>query len=220
MTDFGEARARYVRLTVTGSEKTGMIGAIWNIKIFEGSKIDPPQKLVQVTPSSFAKKVCDKTNKEYNCWENNNGMLAGSFIANGNISMMEKEGRGAIHIPANARLGSTFTMPQGFYTSQPYTLSYRVYGTMKAVLKQIVRWDSKQSKSLASIKNKETKASAWHYISLTSDGKKESVYMDSVLVSSCKATKTSNKCQKLVIEGGESGVTFFSSYRNLTLVTG
>ncbi len=206
MTDFGKARARYVKLTVTGSEKTGMIGAIWNIKVFEGSKIDPPQKLVQITPSSFVKKVCDKTNKEYNCWENNNGMLAGSFIENGDITLIEKGGRGAIHIPANSRLESTFTMPQSFYMSQPYTISYRVYGTMKEALKQIVCWDSKQPKSLASVNNKDSKASAWHYVSLTSDGKKESVYMDSVLVSSCKATKTSKKCQKLVIEGGENGV--------------
>ncbi len=38
MMDAGKAKAQYLRLTVTGNEKNGLSGAIWNLKVFNGGK--------------------------------------------------------------------------------------------------------------------------------------------------------------------------------------
>lgn len=40
MTDRGDAKARYLRLTVTGNEKNGLFPAVWNIKVFSDGE-DP-----------------------------------------------------------------------------------------------------------------------------------------------------------------------------------
>lgn len=38
MMDAGKAKARYLRLTITGNERNGLSGAIWNLKVFNGGK--------------------------------------------------------------------------------------------------------------------------------------------------------------------------------------
>lgn len=38
MSDKGKAKARYIRLTITGNQKNGLFGAIWNIKVFNGGE--------------------------------------------------------------------------------------------------------------------------------------------------------------------------------------
>lgn len=38
MMDAGKAKARYLRLTITGNEQNGLSGAIWNLKAFNGGK--------------------------------------------------------------------------------------------------------------------------------------------------------------------------------------
>lgn len=39
MMDAGKAKARYLRLTITGNEQNGLSGAIWNLKAFNGGRI-------------------------------------------------------------------------------------------------------------------------------------------------------------------------------------
>jgi hypothetical protein len=41
MVDRGDVEARYVRLTVTGTEYPGLFGAVWNIKVYADSPADP-----------------------------------------------------------------------------------------------------------------------------------------------------------------------------------
>lgn len=51
MVDLGDVRARYVRLTITGTEKPGAYAAVWNWKLFNGSN----QPAEQETAAMFAK---------------------------------------------------------------------------------------------------------------------------------------------------------------------
>lgn len=37
MVDINNSKGRFVRWTITGTEKTGMYAAIWNVKIYEQS---------------------------------------------------------------------------------------------------------------------------------------------------------------------------------------
>ena len=43
MVDFGDTKARYIRLTTTGTQKNGFAGALWNIKVFGAYETASPQ---------------------------------------------------------------------------------------------------------------------------------------------------------------------------------
>jgi beta-xylosidase len=196
MTDYGNVKARYVRLTITGNEKNGVLAAIWNIKIFSGSKIDPPQQLVHLSPSSFLQ------NKGQ--WENKAGMLGGHFSAKGDVSLVTEDSHTGIKLAPQSELVSDFDMPQGFFSGQPYTLSYSIYGSDEDAMKQIVTWGNNK-KAITSPAKNSSDNKAWHVIACISDGKKESVYLDSILIQSNKVGKIQNKDKKLHISVGESG---------------
>ena len=71
MVDRNPTRARYIRITITGSEKNGHFGAIWNIKVFNHNTMVPPQLQVALP-------------RLYNGAQNNGGMLGGSIEQQGN----------------------------------------------------------------------------------------------------------------------------------------
>ncbi len=55
MIDEGEARARYVRLTVTDTQKNGHFPAVWNIKVYNATRrSNPKDALPQVEPDEAA----------------------------------------------------------------------------------------------------------------------------------------------------------------------
>jgi len=57
MVDDGEATARYLRITVTGTEYPGLFGALWNFKAFADS---PPDPLLALADRAFAQCVASK----------------------------------------------------------------------------------------------------------------------------------------------------------------
>lgn len=46
MIDKGEAKARFIRITITDTQKNGHFGAIWNVKVFNASKKSDPSNLL------------------------------------------------------------------------------------------------------------------------------------------------------------------------------
>ena len=87
MVDFGNNKGRYIRLTTTGKQKNGFRGAIWNIKVFEENETACPQQWLGLT-------AADWNGRE---WENNGGMLGGSFIIKeGNAIIQRIDGREAL----------------------------------------------------------------------------------------------------------------------------
>lgn len=67
--DRGACTARYLRITVTGRQKNGHFGGIWNVKVLNGANQVPPQLQVAVRGDGQ--------------WDNTAGMLGGSFEADG-----------------------------------------------------------------------------------------------------------------------------------------
>lgn len=87
MVDFGNTKARYVRLTTTGSQKNGFAGALWNIKVFGNHETSSPQLWMGLSGA-------DWNGTE---WKNNGGMLGGSFrLKAGQITRQRIDGQEAI----------------------------------------------------------------------------------------------------------------------------
>lgn len=111
MTDFGDTKARYLRITTTGGEKAGFNGAIWNVKVF-GDIIDSaPQQWIGLTAYDW----------DGRAWNNNQGMLGGSFrLASGRVTPIRLDGRDALRLSPGTEL-----VFENAYVSakRPHTLS-------------------------------------------------------------------------------------------------
>ena len=57
MVDDGDAEARYLRLTVTGTELPGLFGAVWNFKAYTDAPADP---LLAMSDKAFAEHITPK----------------------------------------------------------------------------------------------------------------------------------------------------------------
>lgn len=120
MVDYGNTIARYIRLTFTGTEKNGLSSALWNIKVFGGSKNDPPQQLVHLFPASWS--------AEQKQWTNSNGMLSHSMkLVKGEISRETISGKDAVVLQPGTELLSDFILPAPLLAGNEYTLSYQQY---------------------------------------------------------------------------------------------
>ncbi len=87
MVDFGDVKARYLRITFTGGQKAGFGGAIWNVKVFGTVEDSCPQQWVGVTGS-------DWNGRE---WVNNEGQLGGAFeLREGRARQQRVDGRDAL----------------------------------------------------------------------------------------------------------------------------
>lgn len=95
MVDFGNTKARYVRLTTTGNQKNGFSGSIWNIKVYPEIEAANPQQWMGLTAADW-----DGRN-----WQNNQGMLGGAFtLKNGSARMQRIGGREALVLAPNTTL--------------------------------------------------------------------------------------------------------------------
>lgn len=95
MVDFGDVKARYVRLTTTGTQKNGFAGALWNIKVFGEYETASPQLWVGLSGA-------DWNGTE---WANNGGMLGGSFkIKSGRVSCRRIDGQDALVLAPGTEL--------------------------------------------------------------------------------------------------------------------
>ncbi|MBR2980764.1 MAG: family 43 glycosylhydrolase [Odoribacter sp.] len=174
MVEYGDTEARYIRLTFTGAEKQGVAGAIWNIKVFETSHIDPPQMLIGLSGNSFIDGE----------WKNQAGMLGRSFlVTQGKANMSVVDEKNCVTI--NGELTSSFTMPEQFYNGEAWTLTYKVYGTVADANKQYISWNNTYTEKLAK-KVESTTAKQWQNVALICDGKIVTVYINNKEVGTFK----------------------------------
>ena len=95
MVDFGNAKARYVRLTYLGGQKNGFGGAIWNIKVFAGIEDSLPQQWLGLTAADW----------DGHEWRNNEGMLGGSFkLKSGSVFRQRVDGKDALVLQPGTEL--------------------------------------------------------------------------------------------------------------------
>jgi hypothetical protein len=57
MVDEGEVKARFLRLTVTGTELPGLFGAVWNFKVYDDAPADP---LLAMADQAFAEFIAPR----------------------------------------------------------------------------------------------------------------------------------------------------------------
>lgn len=191
MTDYGKARARYLRLSFTGAEKNGVSGALWNIKVYGETSFDSPQTLIDLAAINLKNQTIS----------NDYGMLGGNFhVISGEISQRDVEGRKAIVLNRDTELGASFEMPSCLSDLNEYTLSYQEFGSLDQILKEGISWLNSQQTLLAKGIAKTAQKQAWHTIAVTSDGKKETLFIDGREQASQSVKK--NKTHTLRIASG------------------
>jgi beta-xylosidase len=95
MVDFGNKKARYVRITFTGGQKCGFPGAIWNVKVFPEIEDSCPQQWIGATAADWDGRQ----------WNNNEGQLAGHFVLNnGMVTTQRIGGKDALVLAPNTTL--------------------------------------------------------------------------------------------------------------------
>ena len=115
MVDFGDAKARYVRLTYTGGQKKGFGGAIWNIKVYGTAEDSAPQQWIGMTAADFDGKT----------WKNNEGMLGGQLTVEQSTGLSERiGGKNAVTLQPGCTL--SMVCPQ-LGKNRPHTLTAQVY---------------------------------------------------------------------------------------------
>ncbi len=57
MIEKGEARARYLRITITDTQKNGHFGALWNVKVYNATRKNNPEALLPPVPDMDMKAV-------------------------------------------------------------------------------------------------------------------------------------------------------------------
>ena len=115
MVDFGDAKARYVRLTFTGGQKAGFPGAIWNVKIFGDIEDANPQQWLGLTGRDWNGRR----------WLNNEGQLGGAFdLVQGQAEARRVAGRDAIVLSPGAELIFKNAV---LNPDKPYTLTAQEY---------------------------------------------------------------------------------------------
>ena len=155
MIDQGAAKARYLRITITDTQKNGHMPAIWNIKVWQKApelpEIDvetndgyPGMHQKDVEPASrfsaaatidfnaAAIAASQSATQPFDITE------AGSFKANKPIRMEVKEGRWAMFLDGTQSLESEHPITDDYRYNAPFTISALVYqtgaGTMPAVV--------------------------------------------------------------------------------------
>ncbi|WP_281233261.1 family 43 glycosylhydrolase [Flavobacterium gelatinilyticum] len=107
MIDDQDVSARYIKLTISGTEKTGLYPAVWNIKIYSSlfeiplalqNKKSDKSPAVKSTEKLLADIDASKiSNEELSYSIKNKGSLKGNFIKEGDVRLTKEDGIKAFH---------------------------------------------------------------------------------------------------------------------------
>lgn len=133
MIDDNDVTARYIKLTVLATEKTGLYAAVWNIKVYS-SLFDLPLKLKnaasKIVPAvkSTKKLLVDLDAGKISDLNaiSNKGSIGGIFTKSGDISLEKSEGIKAFHFKNGA-----FTLDKSVPKSLAWNGSYTVAAWVK-----------------------------------------------------------------------------------------
>jgi hypothetical protein len=159
MIDDNESRARYVRLTVTGTEKAGLYAAVWNIRVYDtlfntpnirntGSMEGPGMLsthslLVDLDLGKIKNgAVVDQLP--------NKGTLGGKFMKHGNPVVKTIDGVKAIEFDGNAHLFLSEEAPASLAWNSPYTASVWVYNPEVGPGECLMTWTSRRNMLMGS----------------------------------------------------------------------
>lgn len=160
MIDDGETEARYLRITVTGAEKTGMFAAIWNVKVYDelfevppfmndevevgpGSNVGDRDLLVDIDLSSELEGAIEGSIM-------NRGVLGGYFTAVGKPVVSETNGVKSISFDGSSFLVLSEKASRSLDWNAPFTASAWVYNDEIGIGECIVSWNSRRNMLMSS----------------------------------------------------------------------
>ncbi|HHU95966.1 MAG: family 43 glycosylhydrolase [Bacteroidota bacterium] len=159
MVDDGEAKARYARITVTGTEKAGMYAAIWNVKMYERLFDLPPyvnnevaegpgrvgerELLVEFDPKEGSPGNIKGTIP-------NSGTMGGEFTPVGNPRLAVTEGVLSLSLDGKSFLILREPVPETLHWNAPFTVSAWVYNPEIGEGECVVSWNTRRNMLQAS----------------------------------------------------------------------
>ena len=146
MIDRGSTKARFVRISISDTQKNGHMPAIWNVKVWqkapalpdidiESNDSYPGMHRKDVTPAQRAHAVMQfdaavlSQGKQAPFDVTEVQTQAMSFRANKPIRARVKDGKWALFFNGTQRLTSTMALPQAYRYNAPYTISAWVLST-------------------------------------------------------------------------------------------
>lgn len=154
MIDDGKASARYLRITVTGTEKTGMFAAIWNLKVYDHLFETPPFRNREVkdgpgTASTGSLLVNwdakDQPEGPLAATTKNKGNLGGEFLKEGNPGIILTEGVKSLSLDGESYLKLSKLAPSSLDWNAPFTASAWVYNPEVGHGECIIAWNSREN---------------------------------------------------------------------------
>ena len=146
MIDKGKVKARYIRITITDTQKNGHMPAIWNVKVWQDAPelpetsiesndgypgmhqkdVEPAARLSSSATIDFNATAIAATRGAAEPFDIT---AVGPFKANKPIRMRVKDGRWAMFLNGTQRLESGRPLAEDFRYNAPYTISVLVYQT-------------------------------------------------------------------------------------------
>lgn len=162
MIDKGKAKARYIRITITDTQKNGHMPAIWNVKVWqkapelpqehgiyappyrEGAGLDVPPVARHTSSATIdfnvaALAATRNASQPFDITE------VGPFRANKPIRVRVKDGRWAMFFNGTQRLVSELPLAEDFRYNAPYTISALVWQTKVGPVSTVVSLSTSQA---------------------------------------------------------------------------
>jgi hypothetical protein len=158
MVDSGNTKARYIRLTITGTEYPGLYKAVWNVKVYSERVVTEDAILANkkgisktVTPKEKSCLLVNLDADKFQAGEavtkwTNNGTLGGSFEASGKLPVVDIiAGKKALVFNGTQVLESSVGVPRSLTGNNSYTVSYLVYADKIKDEDPVLSWTNGES---------------------------------------------------------------------------
>ncbi|MCW3786314.1 family 43 glycosylhydrolase [Plebeiibacterium sediminum] len=159
MIDDSNATCRYIRITITGTEKTGVLPAIWNVKVYDELFETPAYKNRPVTDAHYAEAsnqlevLFDASDLKLGAISTsiaNQEALHGEFVPVGNCTIKKHEGKKALYLDGKSYLELSESAKDNFNWNAPYSTSAWIYATTESIGQCIISWNSREDMLQAS----------------------------------------------------------------------
>ncbi|WP_050982193.1 family 43 glycosylhydrolase [Mucilaginibacter paludis] len=148
--DVGNVKARFIKLTITGTEQPGLYKAIWNIKVFSEGNVAVMPSNIHHAPKAeqyVQKGLLIDLNTEalqpgeiINSWKNK-GVLGGEFKADGKAPFTDfVAGKKAVVFTGQQSLRSAFNVPLSLAGNNSYTICFWAYAAEAKDDNPILSW--------------------------------------------------------------------------------
>ena len=159
MIDDNNLKARYIRLTITGTEKTGLYAAVWNIRVYDEWFEVPPyhnQKVNdEIGVQSTASKLVDLNVADFAQDQTvnntpNKGSLGGTFSSKGTPEIKQIDSVKAIWFDGKSYLRLSEKAPASLAWNGAYTASAWVYNPTVENGECLLVWTSRRNMLMGS----------------------------------------------------------------------